>query len=80
MPTIELPPIVIDTNVLISAGLLPASRSAQALAIAVEHFVIARTIEGKGLDLMENQTGWHLGYLTPEDSEIAAQEILSKEI
>ena len=42
--------------------------------------VIARTIEGKGLDLMENQTGWHLGYLTPEDSEIAAQEILSKEI
>ncbi|MBU3032209.1 transketolase [Paracoccus marinaquae] len=42
--------------------------------------VIARTIKGKGIDLMENQTGWHLGYLTPEDSEIAAQEIMSKEI
>lgn len=48
MPTIELPPIVIDTNVLISAGLLPASRSAQALAIAVEHFVIA-----------QNAATWH---------------------
>jgi len=34
--------IVIDTNVLISAGLLPQSRSAQALALAVEHFVIAQ--------------------------------------
>ena len=34
--------IVIDTNVLISAGLLPQSKSAQALALAVEHFVIAQ--------------------------------------
>ncbi|MFV0291750.1 MAG: transketolase [Paracoccus sp. (in: a-proteobacteria)] len=42
--------------------------------------VIAHTIKGKGIDLMENETGWHLGYLTPEDSEIAAQEIMSKEI
>jgi transketolase len=42
--------------------------------------VIAHTIKGKGIDLMENQIGWHLGYLTPEDSEIARQEILGKEI
>jgi len=34
--------IVIDTNVLISAGLLPNSKSAQVLAIAVEQFVIAQ--------------------------------------
>ncbi|MBK6866780.1 MAG: putative toxin-antitoxin system toxin component, PIN family [Burkholderiales bacterium] len=42
MPTIDRPPIVIDTNVLISAGLLPRSRTAEALAVAVEHFVIAQ--------------------------------------
>ena len=40
--------IVIDTNVLISAGLLPESKSAQVLALAVEHFVIA-----------QNQATWH---------------------
>jgi uncharacterized protein len=40
--------IVIDTNVLISAGLLPQSKTAQALALAVEHFVIA-----------QNQLTWH---------------------
>ena len=40
--------IVIDTNVLISAGLLPTSKTAQVLAIAVEHFVIA-----------QNQATWH---------------------
>ena len=34
--------IVIDTNVLISAGLLPNSKSAQVLAMAVEQFVIAQ--------------------------------------
>ena len=34
--------IVVDTNVLISAGLLPQSRTAQALALAVEHFVMAQ--------------------------------------
>lgn len=44
----ELPYIVIDTNVLISAGLLPQSKSAQVLALAVEHFVIA-----------QNQETWH---------------------
>ena len=40
--------IVIDTNVLISAGLLPQSKTAQVLALAVEHFVIA-----------QNQNTWH---------------------
>lgn len=40
--------IVIDTNVLISAGLLPQSKTAQVLALAVEHFVIA-----------QNQATWH---------------------
>jgi uncharacterized protein len=42
------PCIVIDTNVLISAGLLPDSKTAQTLALAVEHFVIA-----------QNQATWH---------------------
>lgn len=37
--------IVIDTNVLISAGLLPESKTAQVLALAVEHFVIAQNQE-----------------------------------
>jgi uncharacterized protein len=40
--------VVIDTNVLISAGLLPQSKTAQVLALAVEHFVIA-----------QNQDTWH---------------------
>jgi len=40
--------IVIDTNVLISAGLLPQSTTAQALAVAVTHFVIA-----------QNHDTWH---------------------
>ena len=40
--------IVIDTNVLISAGLLPKSKTAQVLALGVEHFVIA-----------QNKDTWH---------------------
>ena len=40
--------IVIDSNVLISAGLLPTSKTAQVLALAVEHFVIA-----------QNHLTWH---------------------
>lgn len=40
--------VVIDTNVIISAGLLPQSKTAQVLALAVEHFVIA-----------QNQLTWH---------------------
>ena len=34
--------IVVDTNVLISAGLLPQSKTAQVLAAVVENFVIAQ--------------------------------------
>ena len=44
----KAPYIVIDTNVLISAGLLPESKTAQVLALAVAHFVIA-----------QNQDTWH---------------------
>jgi putative PIN family toxin of toxin-antitoxin system len=44
----ELAYIVIDTNVLISAGLLPQSKTALVLALAVEHFVIA-----------QNKDTWH---------------------
>ena len=40
--------IVIDTNVLISAGMLPQSKSAQVLALAVGHFAIA-----------QNNATWH---------------------
>jgi len=41
----ELPCIVIDTNVLISAGLLPLSRAAEAVAAAVGRFVIAQNAD-----------------------------------
>ncbi len=41
----KLATIVIDTNVLISAGLLPDSKTAQVLALAVEHFVIAQNLD-----------------------------------
>ena len=44
----KTPYIVIDTNVLISAGLLPESKTAQVLALAVERFVIA-----------QNKDTWH---------------------
>ena len=44
----KAPYIVIDTNVLISAGLLPESKTAQVLALAVEHFVVA-----------QNKDTWH---------------------
>jgi hypothetical protein len=37
--------IVIDTNVLISAGLLPESKVAQVLSVAVKEFVIAQNLE-----------------------------------
>jgi uncharacterized protein len=34
--------VVIDSNVLISAGLLPLSKTAQVVTLAVQHFVIAQ--------------------------------------
>lgn len=39
--------------------------------------VIARTIKGKGIDYMETEPGWHLGYLGSEDEARARQTILS---
>ncbi|WAP67610.1 transketolase [Jiella pelagia] len=42
--------------------------------------IIARTLKGKGVSYMEEEPGWHLGYLAPEDAEAARAEILSKVI
>jgi transketolase len=39
--------------------------------------IIARTIKGKGIDYMETEPGWHLGYLGAEDEARARQTILS---
>jgi transketolase len=37
--------------------------------------VIARTVKGKGVSFMEEQIGWHLGYLAPPDEARALEEI-----
>lgn len=37
--------------------------------------IIARTSKGKGVAYMEEEPGWHLGYLTPADAERAVAEI-----
>lgn len=42
--------------------------------------IIAKTLKGKGIDYMETEPGWHLGYLSPEDSEKARQTILTTRI
>jgi transketolase len=42
--------------------------------------IIARTSKGKGVSYMENEPGWHLGYLAPEDARRAVEEIMSREI
>lgn len=42
--------------------------------------IIAKTVKGKGVEYMEKEPGWHLGYLAPEDAEDALKEIDSKEI
>ena len=42
--------------------------------------IIAKTIKGRGIDYMETEPGWHLGYLSPEDSEKARQTILNTRI
>lgn len=38
--------------------------------------IIAQTSKGKGVSYMEEEPGWHLGYLTPADAERAVAEIL----
>ena len=37
--------------------------------------VIAHTVKGKGVSFMENELGWHLGYLVQDDEEQALAEI-----
>ena len=37
--------------------------------------VIAHTVKGKGIDYMEREPGWHLGYLAPEDERLAIAEL-----
>ena len=39
--------------------------------------VIAKTLKGKGIDYMETEPGWHLGYLAPEDEQRAREIILA---
>ena len=38
---------------------------------------IARTVKGKGIDYMETEPGWHLGYLGAEDEAKARETILN---
>lgn len=37
--------------------------------------VIANTVKGKGVPFMENDIGWHLGYLNPSDEAEALRQI-----
>ena len=37
--------------------------------------VIAHTVKGKGIDYMEREPGWHLGYLAPADEMRAAADL-----
>lgn len=39
--------------------------------------IIARTSKGKGIDYMERDPGWHLGYLAPADEELARRALLA---
>jgi len=40
--------------------------------------IIAKTRKGKGLDYMEAEPGWHLGWLAPDDAERARLAILAQ--
>lgn len=42
--------------------------------------IIARTVKGKGIDYMETEPGWHLGYLGAEDEARARDTLLSTAI
>lgn len=42
--------------------------------------IIAKTVKGRGVSYMENEPGWHLGYLDPSDADAAITEIKSREI
>lgn len=39
--------------------------------------IIAKTVKGKGIDYMETEPGWHLGYLAPEDERRARETLLA---
>lgn len=39
--------------------------------------IIAKTVKGKGIDYMETEPGWHLGYLAPEDEQRARETLLA---
>ncbi|TAJ48034.1 MAG: transketolase [Herbiconiux sp.] len=45
-------------------------------ADAAPSCVVAHTKKGKGVAYMEEEPGWHLGYLVPADAEAAVAEIL----
>lgn len=40
--------------------------------------VIARTVKGKGVEYMETEPGWHLGWLAEEDERLAIEEIKAR--
>jgi transketolase len=40
--------------------------------------VIAHTLKGKGVEFMEREPGWHLGYLAPPDEDRVLAEIREK--
>lgn len=42
--------------------------------------IVAQTVKGRGVDYMETEPGWHLGYLSPVDAEKARQSILNTKI
>ncbi|HVM19766.1 MAG TPA: transketolase [Egibacteraceae bacterium] len=37
--------------------------------------IVAHTVKGKGITYMEEEFGWHLGYLVPEDERDALEEL-----
>jgi transketolase len=37
--------------------------------------VLAHTVKGKGISFMESETGWHLGWLHPDDEHAALDEL-----
>ncbi len=40
--------------------------------------IIAKTLKGKGIEYMEKEPGWHLGYLAPEDEQRARETLLAE--
>ena len=57
------------------AALLEALRSVDEPDRDRPAVIIAHTVKGKGIRYMEDEFGWHLGYLTPEDEKEALDEL-----